>query len=518
MRYHGTVKTMPDLMAQTLASIDYSRDTTIVGLVGPRLNPQIIAEGRCMYNPLNNMGEFDITVDEAYRGLGVGTFLADRLNRIAYSRGLAGVYAEVIAQNAATMALLSRAWPTATRTFGSDSVTFTVRFPAADVARPKDSIIVYSGRFSDYTYGQDHPFMPGRARTTLQLIERQNLLDEPWMRIEQPRSITKQRLIESHTPEFIDALERANDGIWNEEYLKYHLGGDDCPIFPGLFDYVLLYTSATCTGVDLIIDENANVVFNPLGGFHHASRLHSEGFCYVNDIIVAIDRFLARGFRVAYVDLDAHHGNGVQDAYYADDRVLFISLHQTGKSLYPWSGFETEIGEGNGRGFTINVPLPEGTDDEAFELAFSRIVPAALERFAPWVIVAAIGADGHKSDPLSLLNLTNNGMVAAIKLLREHSQHLLLLGAGGYDEHATSRAWARMWAAANRIDAQPDYMLVMGGSFLGGAGLGGADLVDRSYWISGESKRSILAEIERIIGFHEEHTLPLISPRADAPR
>jgi acetoin utilization deacetylase AcuC-like enzyme/acyl-CoA hydrolase/GNAT superfamily N-acetyltransferase len=518
MRYHGTIKTMTDLMAQKLASIDYSRDTTIVGLVGPRFNPRIVAEGRCMYNPANNMGEFDITVDEEYRGLGVGTFLADRLNRIAYSRGLSGVYAEVIAQNAATMALLSRAWPTATRTLDSGSVTFTVRFPPADVARPKDSIIVYSGRFGDYTYKEDHPFTPGRARTTLQLIRRQNLLDEPWMRVEQPRAITKQRLTESHAPDFIDALERANDGLWREEYLKYHLGGDDCPIFPGLFDYVMLYTSATCTGVDLILDENANVVFNPLGGFHHASRLHSEGFCYVNDIIVAIDHFLARGFRVAYVEIDAHHGNGVQDAYYTDDRVLFISLHQTGRSFFPWSGFETEIGEGNGKGFTINVPLPEGTDDEAFELAFSRIVPQALERFKPWVIVAAIGADGHKSDSLSDLSLTNNGMATAIRLLREHSQHLLLLGAGGYNEQATSRAWARMWATANRIDAQPDYMLVMGGNFLGGQGLGGSNLIDMSYRISGESKQSLLAEIERIIGFHEERTLPLVGSRSSGQR
>jgi acetoin utilization deacetylase AcuC-like enzyme/acyl-CoA hydrolase len=513
MRYHGTIKTLGNAMAQKLSNIDYSQDMAIVGLVGPRLNPRIIAEGRIMYNPANNMGEFDIVVDEEVRGNGVGTFLANHLNKIAYSRGLSGVYAEVISQNAATMALLSRAWPTAKKTFDSDSITFTVRFPPADVARPKDSIVIYSGRFGDFTYGDDHPFNPGRARTTLQMIEDQGYLNEPWMRVEEPRMLSAKILNTSNDPDFIDALREANDGQWNEELLRYHLGGDDCPLSPGLFDYVLLYTSATCTGVDLILDENANVVFNPLGGFHHASRSHAEGFCYVNDVIVAIDRFLARGLRVAYVDIDAHHGNGVQDAYYSDDRVLFISLHQTGKTLYPFSGFETETGKGNGTGFTINVPLPEETDDEAYEHIFGRVVPPALKKFGPAVIVAAIGADTHKADPLSDLCLTNNGMVTAIEHLREHCQHLLLLGAGGYDEQTTTRAWTRMWAAANRVDDLPDYMLVMGGSFMGGAGLEGAEIVDMPYRVSGDTKKKIMAELDRIAEFHEKNTLPILGQR-----
>jgi acetoin utilization deacetylase AcuC-like enzyme/acyl-CoA hydrolase/GNAT superfamily N-acetyltransferase len=513
MRYHGTIKTMSNVMAQKLAAIDYSRDMALVGLVGPQLNPQIVAEGRYMHNPLNNMGEFDIVVDEEFRGRGLGTFLANHLNKVAYSRGLSGVYAEVISQNAATMALLSRAWPTAQKTFDSDSCTIALRFPPEDVKRPKDSIIIYSGRFGDYTYGREHPFDPGRARFTLQMIKQQGYLNEPWMRVEEPRMVTSQRLTESHDPDFIKALEEANTGQWQEKFLPYHLGGDDCPVFAGMYDYILLYTSATCTGVDLILDENANVVFNPLGGFHHASRSHSEGFCYVNDIIVAIDLFLARGFRVAYVDVDAHHGNGVQDAYYQDDRVLTISLHQTGKSLYPWSGFESEIGEHMGKGYNINIPLPEECDDEAFEMVYNRVVPQALGRFEPSVIVAVIGADAHKSDPLSSLNLTNNGMVEAVKTLRQKCRHLLLLGGGGYELQTTVKAWSRMWAAANRIDELPDYMLVMGGAFMGGSGLAGADIVDMQYRVSGESKRSILDELERIAAFHESKTIPLLERR-----
>jgi acetoin utilization protein AcuC len=298
--------------------------------------------------------------------------------------------------------------------------------------------------------------------------------------------------------------------VWRDKFIQFHLGGDDCPVFQGLFDYVLLYTSATITGVELITDQNANIVFNALGGFHHASRSYAEGFCYVNDAIVAIDMLLARGYRVAYIDIDAHHGNGVQDAYYGDDRVLTVSLHQSGKTLYPWSGFENEIGEGIGKGFTINVPLPEETDDEAYEKVFKRVVTPAVEMFAPAVVVAVIGADTHKADPLARLSLTNNGMEEVMKIMRGYATHLLLLGGGGYDERTTARAWCRMWAAANRIDSLPDYMLVMGGTFLGGEDIRGSEIVDMNYRVSGEKKSAIMKELDRVAAFHETTTFPIL--------
>ncbi len=510
LRYHGSIKTLSTESAQKLASIDYSQDMAIVGLVGSPRNPEIVAEGRYTYNPSNNMGEFDIVVREDYRGHGIGTFLANYLNKIAYARGLTGVYSDVIPENASTIALLNRAWPTSEKSYDSGMCVFTVRFPTRDIEKPKDSIVVYSGRYADFSYGDEHPYNPGRARTSLKIINQQGYLNEPWMRVEEPMMISKQRLIESHAPEFIDALEQANSGEWQDRFINFNLGVEDCPIFKGIFDYVLLYSSATITGVDLITKENANIVFNPLGGFHHSSRTHAEGFCYVNDAIVAIDMFLAKGFRVAYIDIDAHHGNGVQDAYYNDDRVLTVSLHQTGKTLYPWSGFENEIGEGIGQGYTVNVPLPENTDDEAFERIFKRVVTPAVEMFSPSVVVAVIGADTHKADPLAQLSLTNNGMETALTLIREYSNHLLLLGGGGYDEKTTAQAWCRMWAAANRIDSLPDYMLVMGGTFLGGEEIQGSEIVDMSYRVSGEKKTEILKELERIAVFHENTTFPIL--------
>lgn len=512
LRYHGTIKFMSNAMAQRLATVDYDRDMAIVGLVGPRTNPRIIAEGRYMRNPANNMGEFDVLIHTDYRRHGIGVFLANYLNHIAYSRGLSGVYAEVIQDNAATMALLNRAWPTAHRTYDAGNYVVTVRFPEEEVRRPKDSIIVHSGRSGDYSYGEDHPFNPGRARTTLELIRQHGYMDEPWMRVEEPRLVSRERLFESHDPAFVEALEAANTGRYEEGFDAFGLGTEDCPVFPGLWDYVLLYTSATIAGVDLITNENANLVFNLIGGFHHAGRSHAEGFCYINDVITAIDLFLARGYRVAYVDIDAHHGNGVQDAYYRDDRVLVVSLHESGKTLYPGSGFETEIGEDAGKGFTINVPLPKGTDDEAYERIFDRVVTPAVKAFAPSVVVSVIGADTHKADPLSHLCLTNNGMVAVMERIRDFSRHVLLLGGGGYDLQATSRAWCRMWAAANRIDSLPDFLLGMGGAFFEGAGIQGADVIDMNYRVCGAEKTAILEELDRIATFHDRHTFPSSAP------
>ncbi len=512
-RYHGAIKILSNESAQKLANVDYSQDMAIIGLVGPRSNQKIIAEGRYMYNPTRNMGEFDILVAEDYRGKGIGIFLADYLKKIAYSRGIAGVYADVIEGNRATMALLAKAWPTTEKHFESDSCIYILRFPREDILRPKDSIIVYSGRFNDYTYGEAHPFKPERARSALRLIDKEGFLSEPWMRVEEPRMTTRERLIESHDPAFIETLERAGAGKWDEALIHYNLGGDDVPVFRGLFDYIMLYTSATLTGVDLITDDKVNLVFNPLGGFHHASRNHAEGFCYVNDAIVAIDDFLAHGFRVAYIDIDAHHGNGVQDTYYKDDRVLVISTHETGKTLYPWSGFETEIGEERGRGFNINIPMPPQTDDEAFEMVLDQILTPAMKFFKPGVVVAVVGADTHRNDPLTHLSLTNNGMVEALKRVRTYSNHLLLLGGGGYNLKSTARAWCRMWATANRIDSMPDYLSVLGGTFLGSEELKGAGIVDPAYRVSGEEKDKIFEALDEVIQFHMDETLPLLKER-----
>ncbi len=150
------------------------------------------------------------------------------------------------------------------------------------------------------------------------------------------------------------------------------------------------------------------------------------------------------------------------------------------------------------------------TDDEAYQWIFNRIVTPAVNFFKPTVVVDVVGADTHKNDPLSNLSLTNEGMSDVMKIIRDYCHHLLLLGGGGYDLYSTSRAWCRIWAAANQIDALPDYLLTLGGSFIGGEGLAGGEIVDRAFRISGEKKNKILAELKEIAEYHERHTLPII--------
>lgn len=370
--------------------------------------------------------------------------------------------------------------------------------PVKNHGVPGDAVLIYAPSFSEQSLGDGHPFRPDRASALVELLKRQGWLSEPWMRVEEPGPVPKAALERAMDPGFLAAIERASAGEIDASLVAYGLGSAECPIFPGLSDYVGLYCAATMRGVRAILEEGADLAFNPLGGMHHASRSHAEGFCYVNDAILAIDALLAAGHRVAYIDIDAHHGNGVQDAYLADPRVLVASIHESGETLYPWCGREDEVGEGEGRGFTINVPLPAGADDEIFELAFNELVVHRVKAFVPTVTVAVVGADSLRSDPLSHLQVTNNALSAVLERIRSFGPRLLMLGGGGYDAAATVRAWARLWATANDIDALPDYLYAVGGVFLGAGDLEGADLIDAAFRVSGDAKRSMMEELRRL--------------------
>ncbi len=504
MRWHASLNSLSRSTLMAMTNIDYSKDMAIVGLVGPRGNRRIICEGRCLYNPVNRMGEFDILVHDDFQGHGLGKFLANYLIHVAYARGLHGLYAEVLQDNMPMRHMLDRAWPTAKVRHEAGLRTYTVQFSPVDRGRPKDAILIHSPEFADFKLSDNHPFEPGRARALYDLLKKQDWLSEPWMRVEMPEPLPPTALAGSVDPGFWAAIQRASRGEIDLSLLEYGLGTEECPVFPGLAEYVELYCSATMTGVRLILEQSANLVFNPLGGMHHSGRAHAEGFCYVNDAIIAIDALLAAGHRVAYIDIDAHHGNGVQDTYWRDDRVLTVSIHESGKTLYPWKGFEHERGEGPGEGYTLNVPLPSGADDEVFQKAFDDVIVDRVLAFEPTTCVVVVGADMHRTDPLSHLQLTNNGMAHAIEHIRSFAPHLLMLGGGGYNPEATVKGWARMWAAANRIDALPDYLSMLGGTFLGDGDLDGGDVVDMPWRVTGSEKQAMLDEVKRIVAALEE--------------
>jgi acetoin utilization protein AcuC len=168
--------------------------------------------------------------------------------------------------------------------------------------------------------------------------------------------------------------------------------------------------------------------------------------------VLAILLLLRRGRRVAYIDIDAHHGDGVQAAFYHTDRVLTISLHETGRTLFPGTGFGYETGEGPGRGFSVNVPLPPEAGDELFVRAFSERVPREIGRFKPDVIVSQLGVDTFRDDPLAHLNVTTNGFSAVVEMIRSLAPKWVALGGGGYDVTAVARAWTIAWAIMNRVE------------------------------------------------------------------
>jgi acetoin utilization protein AcuC len=192
--------------------------------------------------------------------------------------------------------------------------------------------------------------------------------------------------------------------------------------------------------------------FHFAGGLHHALPDRASGFCYVNDAVLAIVRLRERGLRVAYVDIDAHHGDGVQYGFYGDPNVLTISVHERGERLFPGTGFVHELGEGDAAGFSVNLPLEAYTDTETYLPAFEAVVPPLLERFKPDVIVAQLGIDSHRTDPLTHLALDVQGFARALARIVPMTPRLVALGGGGYDLRNVARAWTAAWAVLNDVE------------------------------------------------------------------
>jgi acetoin utilization protein AcuC len=372
------------------------------------------------------------------------------------------------------------------------------------------SIFVFSDEIARFEFGEDHYFKPERAAKTYELCNRYGVINQPWIRILRPESIDKSLLTLFHEPEYLRILEKASHGEVGIEILERGIGTTDNPIIPGIFEWSLKVVGGTNTAMRQVVNGDALTAFNPLGGFHHARSDRAEGFCYINDIVIAIKDTLDKSpdIKVAYIDIDAHHGNGVQEAFYDDPRVLFVSIHETGRTLYPWSGSEVEIGEGDGRGFTVNMPIEPGSDDEVFSFVFDKIVPPLVESFSPYVIVAELGADTLISDPLTHLKLTNNGYIRAVKKMIELCPRILALGGGGYDLYRTSRCWTLAWSALNRLEPTDEFAGLVGGMMFGPEMEVGS-LYDHPYLTTGEAKEKAMLEGQRVVDYLQKNIFPI---------
>ena len=314
---------------------------------------------------------------------------------------------------------------------------------------------IYSDDFAKYDYGPGHPLKPFRLKLTHELIKAYGLLSLPDVRVVEARPAKEDDLLLYHTRDYLDVLKAADSGLEIPGEERYGLGIGDNPVFEGVFAWSRLVTGASLQAAELVDSGEVPIAFNISGGLHHALASRASGFCYINDPVVVISSLLKKGRRVAYIDIDAHHGDGVQEAFYRTDKVLTISLHESGRYLFPGTGFEGETGEGEGKGCSVNIPLPPSSDDELFVYAFNEVVPPLIERFSPDMVVSQLGVDSFRMDPLAHLNYTTNGFCEVVGKMQELSPRWIALGGGGYEITNVAKAWTLAWAVMNNL-ASPD--------------------------------------------------------------
>jgi len=379
-----------------------------------------------------------------------------------------------------------------------------------DLKEKGQSIFIFSEEMGRFDFGPDHPFKPERAAKTYDLCIRYGVMNHPWMKVKKPELLDPDLLELFHEAAYIELLKEAGNGEVRIEMLERGLGTKDNPILPGIFEWSIRAAGGTHVGMRELITGNTLVAFNPLGGFHHAMAGQAEGFCYINDIVITIMDALriSPGLKVAYLDFDAHHGNGVQEAFYEDSNVLVISLHQSGRTLYPWAGYETEKGKNEGLGFNINVPLEPGTDDEVYLHAYGAVVIPVVKAFEPDLIVAELGADALISDPLTQMRLTNNAYQRVVKSLLGLGPKILALGGGGYDLYRTARCWTLAWAILNFIEPEDEFAGLVGGMMFGPEMEVGS-LYDHPFLSKGEIKERAMTEAQRVVGYIQRDIFPI---------
>ena len=303
-----------------------------------------------------------------------------------------------------------------------------------------------------YDHGPQHPLRPARVLLTRRLIHDYGILDEERVVEALARSASDDELLQVHTEAYIDVVKRAGHGEGGD-WWQYGFGPGDNPIFPQMHEASARVAGASLVAAEAVLSGRAEHAFNPAGGLHHAMPERASGFCVYDDPAVAVAWMLRQGVgRVAYVDVDVHHGDGPQAIFYRDRRVLTISLHQDGRTLFPGTGFIQEMGAGDAEGTKVNVPLPPFTGDDGWLKALREIVPTLVTAWKPDVLVTQLGCDTHFTDPLAQLGLTTAAYRHAAALLHELAHDAaggrwVATGGGGYQwARVVPRAWTIYFA------------------------------------------------------------------------
>ena len=326
-------------------------------------------------------------------------------------------------------------------------------------SKPKVAF-VYDDALSQYELSPEHPLRPVRLQHMNALMQSTGLLDLTNVSRPAPRNATRTEIESAHDPEYVSIVEAISNGAIAPGKGEFGLGTPDNPTRPGMYDTTALCVGTALTASELVMSGDADIGFAPAGGVHHhAMPRHASGFGVFNDAVIAMNKMVEAGLRVAYVDIDCHHGDGVQRGHYESDQVLTISVHESGQWLFPGTGFVQEIGSGQGTGYSVNVPLAPYTQDADWHATFDAAVPDLIRAFKPDVLFTQLGIDTHFQDPLTHLSLTTQGFNLAVQKLGQIGAEIgkwVAVGGGGYDLSAVARAWTMALATMAKFDLPED--------------------------------------------------------------
>jgi len=323
-------------------------------------------------------------------------------------------------------------------------------------------LIVWSDELLQYDLGATHPMAPGRLELTLALARELDVFARDSVRFTPPVQASDELLQLVHEAAYVAAVHAAPERRDDGTLAKFGLGGDDNPVFDRMHEASALVTGATVDAARAVLTGAAQHAVNLAGGLHHAMPSRASGFCVYNDAAVAIAWLLAAGVRrAAYVDVDAHHGDGVEAAFYHDPRVLTVSLHESGYSAFPGTGFPHEAGHGDAEGMAINVALPPHTGDAGWLRAFHAVVPPLVRAFEPEILLTQLGCDSHRLDPMAQLDLTVDAQRHSYAALHELAHEVadgrwVAVGGGGYEiAQVVPRSWTHALAEIAGAPLEP---------------------------------------------------------------
>uniref|UniRef100_A0A0G4FGJ8 Histone deacetylase n=1 Tax=Chromera velia CCMP2878 TaxID=1169474 RepID=A0A0G4FGJ8_9ALVE len=306
-------------------------------------------------------------------------------------------------------------------------------------SRKKKVAYFYDYLIGDYDYGPNHPMKPHRIRMTDALLHGYDLIRE--MAPIQAQ-IGRDDLMQFHAEDYIEFLETVDHQTFPEcdDVVQKYNVNEDCPVFEGLWDFIRTYSAGSIGGAQHINSGASEIAINWSGGLHHGKKMEASGFCYANDCVLACIELLKRHERVLYIDIDIHHGDGVEEAFYTSPRCMCVSFHKFGE-YFPGTGAIEDTGSGAGHGYSINVPLQDGVTDEMFIDIFTRVMNLVRSRFDPQAVVLQCGADSLSGDRLGCFNLTLEGHGYAVEYVKNWRVPMVVLGGGGYTLRNVAKCW-----------------------------------------------------------------------------